>query len=138
MLRIAISIAISARSFASAIQETIPPRNYCRLCEDGSPLPFPFRKVLGGVTCRSIQNGARRDAVSNCYKYQGAIGPACGCSNPKSVAKVCHLCGGNTELPYPSRKVGGVTCRQYEFVASIDSKCVSTREQVAAKCCASA
>jgi hypothetical protein len=118
---------------------TIPPvANKCRLCENGSALPFPFRKVLGGVTCRSIQDGARRDKASNCYKYQGAIGPACGCYNPKAVTRVCHLCDNKKQLPYPSRKVGGVTCRQHEFVASIDNTCRATKEKVSARCCAKA
>ena len=108
--------------------------NGCKLCEDGSNLPNPTKKIIGNVTCRGVRDQMRRDFERNCWVWQGAIGPYCGCKNPITSAKVCHLC--NTDkLPFPSRVVNGRTCLRHEFEASLARQCVATKQAVGAKCC---
>jgi hypothetical protein len=118
--------------------EAPPPTSNCRLCENGSALPFPSRKVLGAVTCKTVQNSAQTDKTANCFKYQGGIGSYCGCSNPIAGAKVCRLCGRRKKLPAPNRIVNNATCLQHEFKATFSLKCAATRAAVAAQCCSPA
>ena len=108
--------------------------NTCKLCEDGSNLSNPNLQVIGAATCRQIRDEMRRDFERNCGVWQGAIGPYCGCKNPITSAKVCHLC--NTDkLPFPARVVDGRTCLRHEFEASLARQCIPTKKAVAAKCC---
>lgn len=112
----------------------LPFVNACKLCEDGSNLSNPNKQVIGAATCRQIRDEMRRDFERNCWVWQGAIGPYCGCKNPNTSARVCHLC--NTDkLPFPSRVVDGRTCLRHEFEASLARQCVATKKAYAAKCC---
>ena len=108
--------------------------NSCKLCEDGSNLSNPTKKIIGAVTCREVRDQMRRDFERNCWVWQGAIGPYCGCNNPITSAKVCHLC--NTDkLPFPTRVVNGRTCLRHEFEASLARQCIATKKAVGAQCC---
>lgn len=108
--------------------------NSCTLCDDGSSITDPNRKVFGSKTCLTLANAMRRNLRKNCYVYKGVIGPYCGCNNSVSSAKVCHLCN-TSKLPVPSRVVNGRSCLRYEFEASLANTCSATKQAVAAKCC---
>jgi hypothetical protein len=118
-------------------QKGLPPQlNMCTLCEDGSALPDPNKKIFGSNTCLWVRQEMRRDFERNCYVYQGAVGPYCGCDNPISSSKVCHLCGNKTDiLPFPTRMVYGRTCLRHEFEASIARNCMEAIKSVGKKCC---
>jgi hypothetical protein len=117
-------------------QKGMPPQlNMCKLCEDGSSLPDPSKKIFGTRTCIWVREEMRRDFERNCYIYQGAVGPYCGCDNPVSSSKVCHLCNNTDILPFPTRMVYGRTCLRHEFEASIARKCLDEKKSVAKKCC---
>lgn len=115
---------------------TSPPVNKCTLCEDGSALPFPNRRVIGQLKCSTIQNGARGDVPEKCDRYQSAIGHYCGCKNPITTPKYCHLCNTNL-LPFPSRVVNGKSCLEHQFTATINRTCTATKKKVASACCSS-
>jgi hypothetical protein len=117
-------------------QKGLPPQlNTCTLCEDGSSLPDPSKKIFGTRTCLWVRGEMRRSFERNCYIYQGAIGPYCGCDNPVSSSKVCHFCNNTDILPYPTRKVNGRTCLRHEFEASVARKCMEVGKSVGEKCC---
>jgi hypothetical protein len=115
-------------------QKGPPPQlNMCTLCEDGSPLPNPKKMIFGTRTCLWVREQMRISFERNCFVYQGAIGPYCGCDNPISSSKVCHFCNNTDILPFPTRKVYGRTCLRHEFEASVARKCMAG--SVVKKCC---
>jgi hypothetical protein len=108
--------------------------NNCNLCEDGSKLTRPKKKVFEGIACATVQATARQAPKKDCVKYQGAIGPYCNCKNPKAVEKVCRLCKGSL-LPNPQRVVKGSTCLQHEFTATTSNTCDATVKELREACC---
>jgi hypothetical protein len=114
---------------------TSPPVNTCTLCEDGSALPYPNWRVIGQLKCSTIQDGARGDVPAKCERYQSAMGYYCGCKNPITTPKFCHLCN-TTILPFPKRVVNGKTCLEHQFLATIRRTCIATKSKVASACCA--
>ena len=114
-----------------------PSGNICTLCEDGSALPNPSKKVMENLRCSSFQTSAKSDEVKTCVKYQGGIGTYCGCDNPVADTKVCRLCEGKKLLPSPNRVVKNMTCIEHEFTANFAKGCAATRANVGKACCAS-
>lgn len=117
-------------------QKGAPPQiNTCQLCENGASLPDPNRTLYGNTTCAAVEDEMRRNFERNCGAYQGAFGPYCGCSNPISTSKVCHLCNATSLLPEPKRVVNDTTCIQQEFTASLDRTCLATKKSFGSACC---
>jgi hypothetical protein len=111
--------------------------NNCTLCEDGSKLTKPKKKVFEGIACATIQVTAKQADKKDCVKYQGAIGPYCNCKNPKSRKKVCRLCKEGL-LPFPQRVVKGATCLQHEFKATMSNNCDAAVKELREDCCSKA
>jgi Hint module len=103
-------------------------RTVCTLCENGGDDFIPDRPgFFGRDTCTANAVSTKGEEYvnsaedfSNCQRTQATIGEYCGCSNPIARSELtCPMCGMNTPLPDPTRRLGfGQTCAYVEYSKS--------------------
>ena len=85
------------------------PANACSLCEDGSSVSDPDRRV-GTATCREYENKAVFTVGDECTAWQATAGVYCGCNNPVASQNYnCRVCGSGILLSDPGKVVAPIT-----------------------------
>jgi hypothetical protein len=127
-----------------------PPKNECKLCEDGSKLPDPLLEGRPGLACAQLEIKAKRDSPENCIVWQQTQGVYCGCDNvivTSNEKNVCRLCSEKSDLLDPLTMVfqtdnrglsSGVSCGELEFTVNLPEnkgKCGEAIAMYGKHCC---
>lgn len=97
-----------------------PREGLCTLCENGSDIPDPNRKISDDYSCSdlALETLLESKDSATCQNWRATVGEYCGCPNAVASTGYCRICGEGILLPEPSRSAGAnprTTCLTLEF-----------------------